>query len=455
LYLTLLLSAAMAVGGVPSPIQLPVGISSAFADDDDDDGGGGSRASGGGGDRTMRGPAPRAGNIMRLFKRQSRQGRPRNAQPRRARASQRAAPALIRAPSELVASGLSAPQIDSLVASGYAVVAREDLMLAGAEILKLRVPDGRTLETARDEIAAVAPAARVDFNHYYRPDQERSCGGQPCVAPTLVGWPTGAAARQSCDLSRVTIGLVDTAINAGHPTFAGGRLEVIQLDGGDAAGSGRQHGTAVASLLIGKGEHGTPGLVRDAQLVAVDAFRRSGASEALSDAYDLVRAIDLLAARKVDVLNLSLSGPDNVVLRELIAQVTARNITLVAAAGNEGPNARAVYPAAYPEVVAVTAVDRQKNAYRRANRGDYVDLAAPGVGVWVAASVEGTRPKTGTSFAAPFVTAAVALAKSGGATSNDEIQRMLARTAEDLGNPGKDPVYGWGLLNARDLCGSR
>ena len=98
----------------------------------------------------------------------------------------------------------------------------------------------------------------------------------------------------------------------------------------------------------------------------------------------------------------------------------------------------------------MTAVDRRKRVYRRAGQGDHIDLAAPGVDVWAAASVSGVRPKTGTSFAAPFVTAAVAVAltsRGPGATA------LLYESAEDLGEPGKDPVYGWGLLNVQSLCG--
>ena len=82
---------------------------------------------------------------------------------------------------------------------------------------------------------------------------------------------------------------------------------------------------------------------------------------------------------------------------------------MIAAAGNDGPRAEPAYPAAYDSVIAVTAVDRSGTIYRRAIRGAHVDLAAQGVEVWTAASVKGARWKTGTSFAAPYVTAAVAL----------------------------------------------
>jgi subtilisin family serine protease len=199
--------------------------------------------------------------------------------------------------------------------------------------------------------------------------------------------------------------------------------------------------------LVGTGAKGTPGLLPQAELIAVDAFSKNNRA----DVYDLARSIDMLTLRDVSVINLSLSGPDNAILQRAVDLAAAKDIGLIAAAGNGGPGARAVYPAAYAPVLAVTAVDRSKRPYRRANRGDYIDLAAPGVGVWVAASIEGARIKTGTSFAAPFVTAAVALAKAKG-LALAEAEAALAGDAEDLGEPGRDSVFGWGLLNARNLC---
>lgn len=147
---------------------------------------------------------------------------------------------------------------------------------------------------------------------------------------------------------------------------------------------------------------------------------------------------------------MSLSGPDNAVLAKAIELTAGKKIGLVAAAGNDGPKAKAVFPAAYDKVIAVTAVDLEKRPYRRANRGDYIDLAAPGVGVWAAASVAGARPKSGTSFAVPFVTAAMALARS--QAPEADVQKLLMSQAEDLGETGKDDVFGYGLLNARSIC---
>jgi subtilisin family serine protease len=448
-----LLLAIALVGGVPAGdgfISELAGSKAAFADDDDDDDDAGSSAGSGsrGGDRLAGPRRALGGNFLRglqkrLAPRQQRRATVRRPSP---------PPALsTRSTDEIVAVGLTVDEADALPAAGFIVIERASLQFANSEIVKLRTPPATTIDATRDRLRAVAPGADVDFNHYFRPGQDSvDCDANHCVAPNLVGWPLVGAMPASCG-GAMEIGLIDTAINPDHAALAGDRIEVIRLSGGDLPESGRQHGTAIAALLVGSAGSAAPGLLPAAKLVAVDAFHRGARQDDRSEAYDLVRAIDLLAGRKVDVINMSLSGPANTVLERLVRKAGSE-VVLVAAAGNQGPKAEPVYPAAYAEVFAVTAVDRRKQAYRRAGRGEHIDLAAPGVEVWTAASISGGRPKTGTSFAAPFVTAAAALAKSSGMNAVSDIHEALTSAAEDLGDPGKDPVFGWGLLNARALC---
>ena len=165
--------------------------------------------------------------------------------------------------------------------------------------------------------------------------------------------------------------------------------------------------------------------------------------------------MDLLAGSDVSVINFNLTGPPNRLLEAMAQRLTETGIVLVAAAGNAGPHAEPAYPATYPNIIAVTAIDRNRNAYRRAGRGAHIDLAAPGVDVWTAASVRGARTKTGTSFATPFVTAAVALAQIRlDLDGHDQITEALANNALDLGSAGHDEVYGHGLVQAVGTCPS-
>lgn len=354
---------------------------------------------------------------------------------------------------EIVAARVTPAQLATLAERGYAVVERRSSALLPTLTVKLRVPARRTLEQAIEEVEQLNPASVADRNHYYR-YAAAPCSGPQCEATTLVGWPQAPTACPQ--RARVTIGVIDTAIARDHPALADRAIEVVTLRSGDRRPSDPAHGTAVASLLVGAPGSSAPGLLRDARIVAVDAFYRAGLADERMDVFDLVTAIDELVRRKLRLINLSFAGPPNKLLERSVAAAARRGVVLVAAVGNDGARAEPRYPAAYPSVIAVTAVRPDTAIYRRAVQGEHVDLAAPGVDVWVAqAGGSGGRKQTGTSYAAPFVTAAAALvlARSPG-ISADALRTELQRKSRDLGAPGVDPVYGHGLLRAGALCGN-
>jgi hypothetical protein len=429
--------------------------------DDDGGGGGGAGSSGGGrsgGDgesRQFRGGSGQAPEFIRRPLRTLRslfdQGSPPPRQARRA--TPQPAPLPERAERELTALGLDDDDVAALGAQGFAVDERVLVELLGGELVRLVAPDGVSLEDARATVAALNAASAVDFNHYYRPEARplENCEGMNCPATELIDWHFSAPEDDSCVVP-ARIGLIDTGINPDHDAFSAGSVTVLNRVGQNDEESDLKHGTAVAALLVGSKQERTSGLLPGADLVAVDAFQTAGA-DTRATAYDLVQAIDRVAREEISVLNLSLAGPANELLERTVAAIAENGVILVAAAGNNGPNAEPVYPAAYDDVIAVTAVDRNTRPYRRAGQGDHIDIAAPGVEIWTAASISGARPKTGTSFAAPFVTAAIALAKAIDPTMDAAtIADHLEASADDLGDPGRDPVFGWGLLNTPALC---
>lgn len=355
---------------------------------------------------------------------------------------------------EIIGRGLDDSAVDRLTAAGYVILERAPLAASGQTILRLRIPRRLTLAEARAQVLSAAPRAEIDFNHYYRPNVSDDCVASRCLARNLIGWsPPREEDARSCS-NGIRIGMIDTAINADHAALAGSRIEVERFAAERQPPSGMQHGTAIAALLVGSPLGRSPGLLPGAELIAVDTFHRRGRHGDVSDAYSLVRALDYLDSRDIAIINLSLTGPANALLERTILRLAGKGVVLVAAAGNDGPRAKPAYPAAYPQVVAVTAVDRQKLPYRRAARGSHIDLAAPGVDVWIAASQKGERPRSGTSFAAPFVTAAIALArKAEGDGAKTAALSRLTDSAEDLGQPGHDDIFGWGLLNPAGLCG--
>lgn len=423
-------------------------------DDGGDDDGGGRASDNDREDRATRRPGLRRQNAI--------------TNPRRTQAVVQPPPVF--APREIVVTNLDAGDLASLEAEGFAVIERFDLVDVAVVMHRLRVPDGLTIEQGRDRVRAQPTGATGDFNHYYRTEQETlapasdapvppvavepaaPCTHLNCAALDLIGWPAARAALPDCRVT-VPVGMIDTGVNPLHENLVGGQIEVVRLLAEEVDPSKAVHGTAVAALLVGQQPDRAPGLIPEARLIVVDVFGRDGADERASVA-SLVRALDLLAVRGVKVINLSLAGPPNAVLEAVVSRLTTPGGAVVlAAAGNGGPGADVAYPAGYPTVVAVTAVDQRGQIYRRAQRGAHVDLAAPGVEVWSATSIKGVKPKTGTSFAVPFATAVAAvLASRDPAATPQDVANQLRALVRDIGAPGPDEVFGAGLLALDGLC---
>lgn len=346
-----------------------------------------------------------------------------------------------RAPAELTAAGLTPAARAAALAAGFTVIAERDSALAGGRVARLRAPRGLDEAEAAARLRALAPGARIAPNHLYRPNAA-PCPREGCPHFAQVGWP--AAARCGAGLR---IGMIDTRVDAAHPALAGAALERLAARGPGRRASSAAHGTAIAVLLVGRGAGAGRGLVPGARLVAADPFHAAADGDA-ADVYDLVTAFDRLAAARVGVVNLSLAGPANEILDGVGAEAARRGMMFVAAAGNAGPRSAPLYPAAYPWAIAVTAVDSKGEVYAQAVRGRHIAFAAPGVGLPVATAAGG---RSGTSYATPFVTAALALARGTTGDGAASLER-LAGAARDLGPRGRDPIYGWGLVQSVAPC---
>jgi hypothetical protein len=353
-------------------------------------------------------------------------------------------------PHFILASGLSREALTRLTAQGFHIETQTQGSFT-PQVVRLRVPQGTSLTRARQTVRLVDARASTDFDHFYYLDEGAgACVGAECQATSLVNWSSSNAAQ--CGPAPL-IGLIDTGINLKHEALKEQAIELVPRSAGHAEASLQEHGTAIAVLLVGRPDSQTPGLLPQAKIVAVDAFYRDGGTADRTDVMSLVAAIEALAERGVQVMNMSLSGPANEVLQKAIAAAQAKGIVIVAAAGNNGAGAEPSYPAAYAGVIAVTAVDQDLKVYRRATQGAYVDLAAPGVNVWTASAQGSGALKTGTSYAVPFVSAAAGLLLA----SNPEldtkvVQSRLGQHTRDLGKPGWDPTFGFGLIQMASLC---
>jgi subtilisin family serine protease len=245
--------------------------------------------------------------------------------------------------------------------------------------------------------------------------------------------------------------LIDSGVGR-HDTLGGADVTRRTFVAKDAA-TNVAHGTAIASTLVGDLPGSGP-LLPGASLYAANVFAQD-AGGLRADATAIIAALDWMAQERVPVVNLSLMGPPNELLEKAVRAAAQRGLILVAAAGNDGPQAEPAYPAAYPEVIAVAALDARGRPYGRNTRGSYIYVAAPGVDIWGADARGGEAFWTGTSFAAPFVTAAIARDVSlGRARDINDGRSLIATTARDLGAPGRDPIYGHGLLQGGSCGGA-
>lgn len=322
---------------------------------------------------------------------------------------------------------------------GFHVRSMEALALAGEVIARIETPAGLDAGQARERLRRIAPDMEVDRNHLYSPQSAEK------RAPRQGARPRAAfEAPPPAQIADKAIGLIDTRVAASHPALQ--RARITQRDFVSSRNPRPElHGTAIASILVGDARD-YRGLVPDARLFAASVFEDLPGRPATATTVSLVRALEWMAQQGVGIVNMSLTGPPNAVLGATIDRLRKRGVVIVAAIGNDGPSAAPLYPAGYETVVSVTATSLDNKVYRLANRGAYLDFAAPGVNILHAAPDGGLQASTGTSMAAPFVAAALLAASDRSGRISDAQRSRLEQEALDLGSPGKDEVYGYGRI---------
>jgi subtilisin family serine protease len=311
----------------------------------------------------------------------------------------------------------------------------------GLDLTIMQTPEGGDSERLLRIISQQIPDALLDLNTRYSL-AGKSCAGDKCYGHRLIGWRTGGAT--GCGRT-VRLGMIDTPVDTTDAALAGQQLRTRSfVQGREPAPNA--HGTAIATLLVGGRSPEFTGLLPGATLLAANAFYRTEDGVVTTNARFLLKALDWLLQEQVELVNLSLTGPPNTLLQEAMARVQASGMIAVAAAGNGGTHAPAAYPAAYPGVIAVTALDRFFRPYEWANRGDYVSFAAPGVDIWTPTGGGDGTYHSGTSFASAFVAGVAADLLARTSNRADVIHRLRGST-RDLGAAGRDPVFGWGLVN--------
>jgi subtilisin family serine protease len=338
---------------------------------------------------------------------------------------------------KLVALDLSAAALERILVAGFVRVSAQALDDADTRIDVLRAPHAMSTRRALRQLRELEPTALFDYDHIYDGSASAVAAAASLAGPADIA----PAANVERDHERgVRVGLIDGGVQVTHAVFHGASIVASGCDGRAVPSA---HGTATASLLIGDAAP-FRGAAPGARLYAVDVYcgqPTGGAVDAIAAAFGW------LHTNRVAVINISLVGPDNLILRQVLKQMIARGHIVVAAVGNDGPAAPPLYPAAYPDVVGVTGVDAHGRALIEAERGSQVEFAAPGADMAAATCPEGYSVVRGTSFAAPLVAGLLAPRLM---APDPEGARMaiasLAHEAIHMGTSGRDPTYGLGLV---------
>ncbi|WP_172842036.1 S8 family peptidase [Bradyrhizobium lablabi] len=347
-----------------------------------------------------------------------------------------------------VASALSSQQTDALTRRfRLANLEAVDFQLGGTKLLRLRIPDRRSvpvvvraLETDNSVLFA-QPNYLFALMEENAPDPLATGGDESQYELMKMHLPE---AHRLAHGSKVLVAVIDSGIDVSHPDLAGDIAETF-----DAILVGEpvhKHGTAIAGSIAAHGR--LMGVAPAAQILAIRAFSGNGRPED-GTTFAIMKGLDWAAVHGARAINMSFAGPQDPGIARGIAAAHGKGVVLVAAAGNKGANSPPLFPAADRNVIAVTSTDKNDQIPAFANRGRYVAVAAPGVDLILLAPNDSLQRMSGTSFSAAYVTGTVALMleRKPGLTP-DGVRDALMASARHLGSTPVDDQSGGGLVDA-------
>ena len=242
----------------------------------------------------------------------------------------------------------------------------------------------------------------------------------------------------------IPVAVIDSGIDARHPDLGGAIVKSFDAVGGED--KPHQHGTAIAGAIAAHGK--LSGIAQGPRLLAARAFDDTP-GESRGTSFAIWKSLQWSADNGVRVINMSFAGPPDPAMHRMLTAAFEKGIVLVAAAGNAGPNSAPLYPAADPDVIAVTATDSGDGLFSMANHGKYIAVAAPGVEILALAPDGSYQVTTGTSVAAAHVSGIAAmLLQLKPSLKPAEVRELIMSTAQPLGTAAQQPEFGAGLVNA-------
>jgi Subtilase family len=335
---------------------------------------------------------------------------------------------------------------------GLVTVASHNLSLSGGTLLHFRIDNGRPVsDVVRDLEGQNIGVAQP--NYVYRLQQDaRTPAPLPSPPPLPRGDPAQYAvaklhlveAHKIATGAGVLVAVIDSQIDTGHPDLGGTIAGSFDAVGNHERAD--EHGTEMTGAIVAHRK--LLGVAPRARILAIHAFSPEAQNSAQTTTAHILAGIDWAIAKGARIINMSFAGPYDPLLSHALKKAHDKNIVLIAAAGNAGPQSPPLYPAADENVIAVTAIDENDKLLPQANQGPHVALAAPGVNVLEPAPGGTYGYTTGTSVATAHVSGVAALIVEREPNIDvATLEEVLYSSARDLGPKGRDSQFGFGLVD--------
>jgi pentapeptide MXKDX repeat protein len=346
-----------------------------------------------------------------------------------------------------VGSNVSRQALDNAMRRlGLSTIASQTVGLTGGTLLHLRLADGRAVaDVVRALEAENIGIAQPNYVYQLRQDANLAARGNAGDASQYVvsKMRLGEAHRVATG-SNVLVAVIDSAIDIKHPDLAGAVVEQFSAVGRPE--KPHVHGTGMVGAIAAHSR--LLGVAPKAKILAVQAFSADSRQSPEATTRQIIAGLEWAIGKGARVINMSFAGPHDPMLQLAMKNAHAKNVVLIAAAGNAGPKSPPLYPAADPHVIAVTATDQNDQLFGQANQGPHVAVAAPGVDVTVPAPSDAYQVTTGTSVAAAHVSGVAALlVERHPSVDAATILEVLTASAKRLGAQGRDDRFGWGLVD--------
>jgi hypothetical protein len=337
---------------------------------------------------------------------------------------------------------------------GLSVITSQNLGALGRRAYRFNLPSGRNVRDMIRALEANSIVAVAQPNYRFRLGQ---AGIAPASAPSdtpeltqrgdpsqyMMGKLHLAEAHRLADGRNILVAVIDSEIDKDHSELRSSIAARFATS--EDADRPHSHGTAMAGAIASRDR--LLGVAPSARILAIRAFSESN-NTAESTTFSILKSIDHAVNQGAKVINMSFAGPPDPSLHRTLKAAAEKGVILIAAAGNAGPKSPPLFPAADPNVIAVTATDSSDRVFKMANRGPHIEVAAPGVDILAPAPQAGYQMSTGTSIATAHVSGVVALMLEKDPTLKPaDVRQILQSTARDLGPKGKDPNFGWGLVD--------